>query len=158
MVGQSFQEPHSTRTNLERTTRSPSNSQATSLNGSQSSQLSQGRRNAAGDLDLIRDHGAMTPSTPLSNESSQEGTDRPYLVESDVSPVEQDGKDDRPIACDALNQDHTSAPKRMVNGEVKPSEFSLPTSPVDSSQYGHSRNSSRTSRGSQIGEVGHLSQ
>lgn len=157
LVGRASKEPHSRRTNLETTTRSPSNSQSSSLNGSLSSQLSQVRPNVAGDLDLIRPHGAVTPSTSLSNESSQEGIDRPCLVEPDVLPMDKDKTIDGPDTGGALNKDHTSAPKRMVNGEIKTSGSSLPTSPVESSQYGHSRNSSRTSRGSQIGEVGHLS-
>jgi len=48
---------------------------------------------------------------------------------------------------------HTSAPKRMANGEVKSSKNSLPTSPTDSSLHGHSRNSSLASKGSHIPEV-----
>ncbi len=48
---------------------------------------------------------------------------------------------------------HTSAPKRMANGDIKSPGYSPPTIPGCSSQYGHSRNSSRTSRGSQVGEV-----
>ncbi len=100
----------------------------------------------------------MDPSTSFSNKSSQECTDRPYLVEPDESTMNQDENIDGLIADDGLDEDHASAPKRKANGEVKPSESSLPTSRVESSQYGHSRNSSRTSRGSQIGEVRHLSQ
>ena len=48
---------------------------------------------------------------------------------------------------------HTSAPKRMADGEVKPPETFMPIGPVSSDRYGHSRNSSRTSRSSQISEV-----
>lgn len=154
-VGQVSQEPHSRRTTFETNARSPPSSQEPSLNnGSLSSQLSHVRPNAAGDLDLIRPRGAMTPSTSSSNKSSEERTDRPYLVEPDASTMDQDEKFDGPVAPD---KEHTSAPKRKANGEVKPSESSLPTSPIESSQYGLSRNSSRTSRGSQIGEVRHLS-
>lgn len=79
-------------------------------------------------------------------------------MESHVSPVDQDECIGGPITDDVLDKDRTGAPKRMANGEVKPLESSLPTSPVESSQYGHSRNGSRMSRGSQIGQVGHLSQ
>lgn len=157
-VGQLSQGFHRVGSNSETNTRSPPTSQESTLNDSLSSQLSQVRPNAAGDVDIIRPHGAMTPSTSLSNKSSQEGTDGPYLVARPVSPVDQDEGIRVLITDDALDKPHTGAPKRMANGEVKPSKSSLPTSPVESSQYGHSRNSSRTSRGSQIGEVGHLSQ
>ena len=157
-VGQASQEPHSRRTKFETNARSPPPSQASSLTGSLSSQLSQVRPNAASDLDFIHPHGAMDPSTSFSNKSSQEGTDRPYMMEPDESTVNQNENIEGLIAEHGLDEDHTSAPKRKANGEVKPSESSLPTSPVESSQYGHSRNSSRTSRGSQIGEVCHLSQ
>lgn len=58
-------------------------------------------------------------------------------------------------AFSSLHNERTGAPKRMANGEFKGP--SLPTSPVDASQYGHSRNSSRTSRGSQISDVGETS-
>lgn len=157
-LGQASHEPHTRRTNLEMTTRSPPTSRASSLNDSLSSQLSQLRPDATGDLELIRPHGVMTPLTSLSKKSSHEATDRPYLEEPDVSLVEQDGNIDGLLTYDVVDKDNTSAPKRMANGEVKPSESSPSTSPVKSSQYGHSRNSSTTSRGSQIGEVRHLSQ
>lgn len=151
--GQLSQEPHSRSSNLGTSAGSPPTSQASTFNDSLSSQLSQVRSNAASDVNLIRPHGAMTPSTSLSNKSSQEGTDGPYLMESHVSPVDQDECIGGPITDDVLDKDRTGAPKRMANGEVKPLESSLPTSPVESSQYGHSRNGSRMSRGSQIGQL-----
>ena len=155
-AGQASQEPHTRRTNLVTNARSPSTSQASS--GSLSCHKSQLRPNAAGDLDIISSHNTMTRSTSLSNKSSQEDTDRLYLVEPDVSSVDQDENIDGLVTDHALDKVHPSAPKRMANGEVKPSESSLPASPVESSQYGHSRNSSGTSRNSQIGEVRDLSQ
>ena len=156
-AGQAAQASHTKRTNLEANARFAPNSQASSLNNSLSSQLSQVRPSKVGDLGLIRPHGAMTLSTPFSDESSQEVTDRPYLVKPDTSTINQNQLINGPAVEDALDQDYTSAPKRMANGEVKSSESRLPTSPVELSQYGHSRNSSRTSRVSQIGEVCHLS-
>ena len=49
-----------------------------------------------------------------------------------------------------MTADFTGAPKRTVDGEIKDRS---PTSPTVG-KYGHSRTSSMTSRGSQIGEVG----
>lgn len=158
-VGQALQEePHSRRTNHETNAKSPPNSHALSLLDSLKSQLSQVRPNAAAHLDFIRPHGAMTLSTSLSDKSGQVGIDRPHLVEPDASIMDKEEHIDGPVAADALDKEDTSAPKRMANGQVKPSKSSLQTSPVEPSQNGHSRNSSRNSRGSQIGEVRHLSQ
>lgn len=155
-VGQASQEPRSGRANLETNTKSPPNSQTSSLDDSLSNQLSQVQPNAAGNLDLIRARCTMTPSTSLSIKPSQERSDRLYHIESDVSPMEHDNNSDGPVTDDALEKDRKNASKRMANGEVKPSEASLPTDSAESSQNGHSRNSSRTSRGSQIGEVSQL--
>ena len=54
-----------------------------------------------------------------------------------------------PDANDSLDKCHANAPKRMANGDFKTSDFNLANSLVESSP----RNSSTTSRGSQIGEV-----
>ena len=153
-TGQASQE-HSRRTNPGTNIRSPPTSQTTSFDDSLSSDLLQGRPNAPNDLELIRPHGAITPSTFLSSKSSQESTGSSYLAEPDVSLVNHEGSVDglMPYANDSLDKCHANAPKRMANGDFKPSEFSPATSPVDSSQFGDSRNSSTTSRGSQIGEV-----
>ena len=156
------QEPRSRRINLETNTRSPPSSQASSLDDSISRRLAQFRPNAAGDLDLIGPHGAITQPTSLSIKSSQEGVDRPYHMESDGSLVDQDKSNnglvtDDAVTDDALDKARTNPPKRMANGEIKPLEASLLTSPVASRHCGHLRNNSSTSRGSQIGEVGHLS-
>ena len=48
---------------------------------------------------------------------------------------------------------HTSAPKRMVNGDIKSSRHSQVTSPISHGHYGHSRNSSMASRDSHISDV-----
>lgn len=146
-------EPHSRRTNLETHAGTSSISLASSLNDSLNSQRSQTAPNAASDLNLIRPHGAIESSISFSDGSSQERRDRSYLVEPDGSTTDQDEEINVPAAEETNGTDHTSAPKRMVNGEFKHSESSLPTSPITSSHYKHSRNSSRTSRGSQIGEV-----
>lgn len=151
-------EPHSRCTNLETNSTTPPTSQASSLDDSLNTQLSQIAPNAASDLDLTRPHGAMDPSTSFSNRSGQERRDRIHLVEPDGSTMDQDENVNMPVAEDTEDKDHTSAPKRMGNRELKPSESSSPTSPVESSHYKHSRNSSRTSRGSQITEVRSLSQ
>lgn len=146
-------EPH-----LETNSRIPPTSQASSLDDSSDTQLSQLVPNAASDLDLIRSHGAMDPSTSFSNRSSQERRDRIHSVELDGSTMDQDENDNMPVAEDTEDKDHTIAPKRMGNRELKPSESNLPTSPVESSHCKHSRNSNRTSQGSQISEVRSLSQ
>ena len=144
---------------------------ATSLSGSQESSLkeplrhrtSQGRDGFIRDLDVSQgDHlnEEMTPSTSFSNNSSQGSARKGPLNNDDAAPQVEE---QQPIYSQAassqhdraqrLHIEHTSAPKRMANGEVKLPGYSQPNSPVDISQYGHSRNSSRTSRGSQIGEV-----
>ena len=151
-------EPQSSCTDLETNSRTPPTSQASSLDDSLSTQLSQIAPNAASDLDLIRPHGAMDPSTSFSNRSSQERRDRTHMVEPDGYTMDQDEVLDVPVAEDNEDKDHTSAPKRMVKRGLKPSESILPTSSVESSHDKHSRNSSRTSRGSQISEVRNLSQ
>ena len=151
-------DPHSSSTNLETNSRTPPTSQAPSLNDSLHTQLSQIAPNAHSDLDLIHPHGALDPSTSFSNRSSQKRRNRTHLVEPDGSTMEQDENVNMPVAEVTEDKDHTSAPKRMGNRELKPSESSSPTSPVQSSRYKHSRNSSRTSRGSQISEVRSLSQ
>ena len=110
--------------------------------------------------------GAYTPATSLSNNSSQERT----MIDGYPTAMCIDGETSAQGTTPALttrppyrtsNTDpscniHTNAPKRMVNGEIKSPKGSLPTSPTDSRLYAHSRNSSTTSRSSQIGEVSYL--
>lgn len=144
---------------------------ATSLSGSQESSLNeplrnrtlQGRDGSIRDLDVSqsdRFNEEMTPSTSFSNNSSQ-GSARKGPANNDDAALQV--KEQQPIYAPAarsqhdrsqrLHIEHASAPKRMANGEIKSPGYSRPNSPVDIGQYGHSRNSSRTSRGSQIGEV-----
>ena len=151
-------EPRSRRTNLGTNARTSSNFQASSLDDSLNSQLLQTAPNVASDLSLFRPRVATESSNSFSSNSSQERRDRNYLVEPDGSTMDPDGAINMPVAEENNGTDHASAPKRMVNGEFKPSESSLPTSPTRSSDYKRSRNNSRTSRGSQIGEVRNLSQ
>ena len=145
-AGQASQE-HSRRTNPG--TNTPS--WTTSFDDSSRNDLLRGRPDAPNDLKLVRPHGAITPSTFLSSNSSQESTGSPYLAEPDVSLLNNRGNVAglMPDANDSLDKCHANAPKRMANGDFKTSDFSLANSPVESSQ----RNSSTTSRGSQIGEV-----
>ena len=153
-TGQAPQE-HSRRTDPGTNTRSPPTSLTTSFDDSLSRDLLQGQPNAPNDLEHIHAHGAITPSTFLSSKSSQESTGSSYVAGPDVSLVNHEGNVDglMPYPNDSHDKSHANAPKRMANGDFKPSEFSLATSPAESSQFGDSKNSSTTSRGSQIGEV-----
>ena len=144
---------------------------ATSLSGSQDSSLdeslrnrtSQGRDGLIRDLDVSqgdRFNKEMTPSTSFSNNSSQGSACKGPLDNDDAAPqVEEQQPIYAPTArsqddqSQRLHIEHGSTPKRMANGEIKSPGYSRPNSPVHIGQYGHSRNSSRTSRGSQIGEV-----
>jgi len=103
----------------------------------------------------------MTPSTTLSNKSSEERVSIGDSNETNAYMMGRGLKEQEslqlwnapPTRPSGYQEIYTSAPKRTANGEIKSPQYSLPTSPVESSQYGHSRNSSMTSRGSQIGEV-----
>ena len=140
-----------------------SDSQESSLNESLRYQISQGRDDLVRDLNVThsdRFNEEMTPSTSFSNNSSQGSARKgPSNIDDAALQVEQrktilapaaTSQDDR---SQRLHIEHRSAPKRMVNGDIKSPGYSSPNSPVDISQCGHSRNSSRTSRGSQICEV-----
>ncbi len=140
-----------------------SDSQESSLNESLRNQTSQIRDGLTRDLDVSqgdRFDEEMTPSTSFSNNSSQ-GSVRKGPLNNDDAALQVE--EQQPTYTSAarfqhnrsqrLHIEHTSAPKRMANGEIKSPGYSRPNSPVDIGQYGHSRNSSRTSRGSQIGEV-----
>ncbi len=72
------------------------------VNGS--CQLSPLRPNAAGGPDLIHFRGGTTISASLSNKSSQDGTDIPYLVEPDVSAVAQVENIDEILTTDAFKK------------------------------------------------------
>lgn len=146
-----------------RTVTALSNSQESSLNESSNSQLSQYRPESAGDLhpsQAKRGHGEMTPSTSYTNSPTYECIPKGH-PNDDVGVITQDKLESahalnmRPLPDQSKEPliEYTAAPKRMANGDIKPAGYSSPTSPIDASQYGHSRNSSRASRSSQIGEV-----
>ena len=141
---------HSRRTDPGTNIGSTPTSQTTSFDDCSSNDLLQGRPDAPNDFKLIRPHGAIIPSTFLSSKSSQESTGSSYLAEPDVSLLNNEGNVDglMPDANDSLDKCHANAPKRMANGDFKTSDFIL-ANKVESSH----RNSSTTSRGSQIGEV-----
>lgn len=126
------------------------------------------RPNSASDLGPVRvdtHHGPVTPSTSLSNRSSQEQAldliqtnhDGDLLVSKETNlqgiPRLSVVPNARSTQLPAASRNYTSAPKRMANGEVKTTSESLPISPSESTVYSHSRNSSSTSRNSHIGEV-----
>ncbi|KAL2040301.1 hypothetical protein N7G274_006744 [Stereocaulon virgatum] len=146
-----------------RTVTALSNSQESSLNQSSNSQLSQYRPESAGDLHPSqgeRGHGGMTPSTSYTNSPTYECMRKDHLND-DVGVVTQDELESahalnmRPLPDQSKEPliEYTAAPKRMANGDIKPAGYNSTTSPIDASQHGHSRNSSRASRSSQIGEL-----
>ena len=156
-VEQASQELYFLGTDLETIARSPPTSQtSSSFEDCLGSQLSGVRPDAAGHADLVRLHDTMILSSSFSNKSSEESTDRPYLVEPDASTRDHNEIVDGPIAEGALDRDHTSATKRTANGETKTLESGLPTSPLELSRYRHSRKSSKMSGIPQIGEVRHV--
>ena len=134
---------------------------ATSLSDSQESSLNDPLKNRTSQIqDVLTRDDEMTPSTSFSNNSSQGSVRKGPLNNDDAAlQVEEENSTYASAARSQHNRsqrldiEHTSAPKRMANGEIKSPGYSRPNSPVDTGQYGHSRNSSRTSRGSQIGEV-----
>ena len=119
------------------------------LSTSQSTQLPQ-------DLPIEENERNMALLTSLSNKSSQEvaSTVIPTTFENGIV-GETETKVEGQRGHEHLNfrHEHTSAPKRMANGDIKPPQYSLPTSPLETSSYGHSRKISRISEGSQISEV-----
>lgn len=146
------------------------NSQDSSLNDSSTSQQSQiPQASSTEDIRIAHGthhlHGTTTPSTSVSNKSSREviGTAAPPVDQDILSSQEKRHPANPSVvrqpnhSISDLQHEHTSTPKRMANGEIKSPEYSLPTSPVGASQYGHSRDSSRTSKGSQISNVGESS-
>lgn len=157
-IGQGSQNVPSKYTSSEAIVSLP-HSQQSSLNESSNSHLSETRPGSSGIYESSQ--GIMTPSTTLSNKSSQECVSMSDANEANPRLIGQglESEDSLqswnlpPTRPSNSHRSYTSAPKRTANGQVKSPTYSLPTSPVDPSQYGHSRNSSITSRGSQIGEV-----
>ena len=107
----------------------------------------------------------ITPSTSSSDPSSQErAAERLQEIlsaEDDAQqqfrPHLQNAQIERPqsLHIGSLNGEHTYALKRMADGKVKTVDLNMSRSPVDVSRSrGHSRNDRKTSKGSQIGEVG----
>ena len=135
------------------------NSQSSSFDDSQGSQY---RPVSSGSFSSsqIRLPRETTPATSLSNPSSQE-----HMAEREQrthgaphSPRVPTKLDTRfgqaPVAnMGRPHQEHTSAPKRSADGQIKEPTPTSPTSPGYTGRYEHSRHSSTTSRGSQVGEV-----
>jgi len=130
--------------------RSAPNSQSSSFEHSTASQSSQHDPTASSEPNSQNLHRETTPSTSLSNPSSQE-----YMSKKPQhSPPTRGQRMDiqttqAPIAPMAHTVNDFAGTKRTADGQVKEKS---PTSPVVG-RYEHSRNSSMTSRGSQIGEV-----
>ena len=102
----------------------------------------------------------ITPATSLSNPSSQEHmAEREQRTQraphSPRAPTKLDTRfGQAPVAnMGRPHQDYTSAPKRSADGQIKEPTPTSPTSPGYNGRYEHSRTSSTTSRGSQVGEV-----
>lgn len=104
----------------------------------------------------------ITPSTSLSNPSSQEHIaekmdphNNHLAPRSSRQPTRLDtGFTQAPVAnMGGSLGDHTSAPKRTADGQLKQGNSISPTSPSKIGRHERSRTSSMTSRGSQIGEV-----
>ena len=131
------------------------NSQASSLGDTVDSQGSYPTQSSADRRFEILQR-ENTPSTSLSNPSSQE-----QIAERARSPASrltlETRQDSAPMAPMAhMKDDLTAASKRTADGRVK-EKSSLPATPVTPGRWEHSRNSSMTSKGSQIGEVRHES-
>lgn len=132
------------------------NSQHSFTNDSTNSQLSQTRPNSSGVHESSQ--GIMTPSTTLSSTSSPErnvmNEANSHIVDHEPKPGGPSQPRQSPLAVLSSHQGrYTSAPKRTASGKIKSPVYSLPTSPIDLIPNRHSRNSSSTSRTSQIGEV-----
>ena len=119
---------------------------------------------ASGGFDSLNDSftpETKTPCTSVSNMSSQEHAE---IDGVDVGQTDSENyelgssKNLQPMKTAAPNSSehlvhHSNAPKRMVNGELKSPINSLPASPVSADLHKHSRDSSRTLRSSEVGEV-----
>lgn len=144
------------------------NSQGSSFNDSVLSQASPQRPMSSDKFQFSAGNYSarqITPSTSSSDPSSQErAAERLQEIlsaEDDAQqqfrPHLQNAQIERPqsLHIGSLNGEHTYALKRMADGKVKTVDLNMSRSPVDVSRSrGHSRNDSKTSKGSQIGEVG----
>ena len=134
------------------------NSQTSSFDESQYRPRSSGSFSAS-QIHLPRD---ITPATSLSNPSSQERMAE-KAEQRKIYPAPPSSRglsvlDTRfgqaPVANMGGPQHHyTTAPKRSADGQIKQANSTSPTSPGETNRNEHSRTSSATSRGSQIGEV-----
>ena len=138
-----------------------SNSQSSSFNGSQESQH---RPVSGGSLTSSQNRPPrdITPSTSLSNPSSQEHLpvqmEQPHNYRVPRVPRGPTMLDTRfsqaPVAnMGSASGDYTSAPKRTADGYIKQGNSTSPTVPGRGNSSEHSRTSSTVSQGSQIGEV-----
>ena len=138
-----------------------SNSQSSSFNGSQESQH---RPISGGSLTSSQDRPPrdITPSTSLSNPSSQEHLavqmEQPhnYIVPRiPKAPTKLETRfSQAPVAnMGSSPGGYTSAPKRTADGYIKQGNSTSPTIHAKSNANEHSRTSSTVSQGSQIGEV-----
>lgn len=130
--------------------RSAPQSQSSSFEHSTASQSSQHDPTSSSEPNSQTLPRETTPSTSLSNPSSQE-----YMGKKTQHSLPRRGQSihiqttHAPIAPMAHTVVDCAGTKRTADGQVKEKS---PTSPVGV-RYAHSRNSSTTSRGSQIGEV-----
>lgn len=126
------------------------NSQSSSFEHSTVSQSSQHDPTANSEPNSQTLHRETTPSTSLSNPSSQEYMGKKTQHSPPTRAQRMDMQTAQaPIAPMAHTVNDFAGTKRTADGEIKEKS---PTSPV-AGRYEHSRNSSMTSRGSQIGEV-----
>lgn len=138
------------------------NSQDSSLveaNASQRSQLESSTGNPETLASGIR-HGETTPSSSLSNNSVQSdlvnvgSANGTHDIHRERIASQFSTATSSDMRLESSNVKHPGGIKRTATGEIKsPFAGSLPTSPVDSQRYSHSRNTSTASRGSNIGEV-----
>ncbi|KAG6999566.1 hypothetical protein G7Y79_00034g069890 [Physcia stellaris] len=133
------------------------NSQSSSFDGSQGSQyapVSSGSFTSS----QTRPPRDVTPSTSLSNPSSQEHMAKMNQPVDYRSSREPALLETRPLQAPVANmggphREYTSAPKRTADGQLKQGNSISPTSPSKTSKHDHSRTSSTTSRSSQIGDL-----
>ena len=112
-------------------------------------------------------HRAATPATSLSNNSSQERatanlSNRPSPVNFDgngisiarpINSIQSPSKTYPPSQPSPSQRNHTSAPKRYLDGNIKSSSNSIATSPTEEQTLSHSRTSSTASREGQAADV-----
>ena len=105
-------------------------------------------------------HGVTTPSSSLSNNSVQSefvnvGSAKGiHDIQRERTTSQFSAATSSDLRLESGNAKQPGGIKRTATGEIKsPFAGSLPTSPVDSQRYSHSRNTSTASRNSNIGEV-----